>query len=142
LTPDEAEDRATIYAAMMEAIRAGDRITADRIWRWELAPLVRAAQEERAKKLVGQEDLVASIERLLFEEDPININFGSNEDEYRAEAETITLRLPEAADEGQLLRIVHEEFVWWFGDDTAGSVDRYESPASKIWSLTHEKPAQ
>jgi hypothetical protein len=135
LSPDENEARAdTVKAAMMDALRAGDRTTADRIWRWELGPRVRAAQEERTKQLVGQEDLVASIQRLLFEEDPIGISFVR--DEYRPEAETISLRLPEAADEGHLLRIVHEEFVGWFGDDTAGSIDRYRSIAGQIWSLT------
>lgn len=119
----------------MAAIRAGDRTTADRIWRWELAPMVRAAQEERATKLVGLEDLVASIERLLFEEDPIGINFDTNLDEYRAEAETITLRLGEASTDTDLLPIVHEEFVTWFGEETAGPMSRYEHIASAIWEI-------
>ena len=84
---------------------------------------------------MGQEDLVASIEELLFRHDPILINFGHNTDEYRPEAETITLRLPEAATEQDLQRIVHEEFVHWFGN--AGPVEHYESIAREIWRSRH-----
>jgi hypothetical protein len=81
---------------------------ADIRWTEEIAPQIRAAKAERARRLVGQEDLVVRLERLLFERDPIGINFDSNTDEYRAEAETITLRLPEARTETDLLQIIHE----------------------------------
>ena len=120
---------------MIDAIRAGDRTTADRIWRWELTPPIRAAQEARARKLVGQEELVASVERLLFEEDPIGINFESNLDEYRLEAERITLRLPEASTDTELLPIDHQEFVTCFGGDLAGPMTKYERIASAIWEI-------
>jgi len=77
----------------------------DRQRREEIAPRVKAARGERQRRLVGQEDRVAKLERLLFEHDPIGINFEENDDEYRSEAETITLRLPEASTEAELLRI-------------------------------------
>jgi hypothetical protein len=83
----------------------------DRQWREEIAPRIRAAKEERQRRLVGQQDRLASSERLLSDQDPNGINFEDNTDEYRAEAETITLRLPEASTKAELLRIVHEEFV-------------------------------
>jgi hypothetical protein len=107
----------------------------DRLWRDQIAPQVKAAKEERRRLLVGQEDRVASLERLLFVLDPIGINFEENADEYLPEAETITLRLPEASTETELLRIVHEEFVQWFGESTAGPINRYERIASEIWAL-------
>ena len=107
----------------------------ERQWREEIAPLIRARKEERQRGLVGQEDRVASIACLLFDQDPIGINFVDNTDEYRSEAETITLRLPETSTKAELLRIVHEEFVMWFGESTAGPMTRYERIASGIWSL-------
>ena len=79
----------------------------ERQWR-EHAPQIQAAQEERARRLVGREDQVASIERLLFDRDPIGINFECNADEYRPEAETIILRSPEASTGFELLRIIYE----------------------------------
>lgn len=107
----------------------------DRQWREEIAPRIKAAKEERQRRLVGQEETVAQLESLLFKDDPIGINFEENVDEYRAEAETITLRLPEATSEAELLCIVHEEFVRWFGVDTAGPPSRYAGIASEIWSI-------
>lgn len=113
----------------------------DKQWREEIAPRVRAAKKERERRLVGQEDRVARIERLIFDQDPIGINFGDNDDEYRPEAETITLRSPEASTETELLRIIHEEFVTWFGESVAGPITRYERIASEIWELLHEAPS-
>jgi len=106
-------------------------------WREEIAPRVKAAKEERQRRLSGQEERVAQLEKLLFENDPIGINFEENVDEYRAEAETITLRLPEATTEAELLRMIHEEFVRWFGKSTAGPTTSYERIASHIWELLH-----
>jgi hypothetical protein len=108
----------------------------------DIGPKFKADRAERAQRLVGQEDVVKQIERLLFRADPIGINFEENTDEYRPEAETITLRLPEAANDRDLLRIIHEEFVRWFGDDTAGPMDRYGPIASEIWSLTKGQTAR
>jgi hypothetical protein len=113
---------------------------ADVQWIEKTAPQVSAAKAERAHRLVGQEDLVAQLERLLFDRDPIGINFESNTDEYRPEAETITLRLPEARTEADLLRTIHEEFTRWFGESTAGPVARYEGIASEIWLIRHDGP--
>jgi hypothetical protein len=107
----------------------------DRQWLEEIAPRIRAAKEDRQRRLVGQQDRVASIERLLFDQDPIGINFAENTNEYRPEAETITLRLPEASTKAELLRIVHQEFVAWFGESTAGPMNRYERITSEIWAL-------
>lgn len=70
---------------------------------------------------------------MLFDLDPLGLNFGSNTDEYRAEAQTITLRLPDAASAADVLVIVHEEFVQWFGTATAGPASRYERVAQDVW---------
>jgi hypothetical protein len=33
----------------------------------------------------------------------------------------------------EVTTVVHEEFVRWFGHDTAGPRHVYEAPAGKIW---------
>jgi hypothetical protein len=93
------------------------------------------ARQTRQQLLTGQEGLVASIEDLLFRHDPIGINFDHNTDEYRSEAETITLRLPEAVTEHDLRRIIHEEFVRWFDASTAGPAKHYDSITREIWQI-------
>jgi len=85
--------------------------------------------------LVGREGVVAELEALLFRHDPIGLNFGHNTDEYRSEAETITLRLPRAQSADDVRRIVHEEFVRWFDPHIAGSESRYNDIALEIWQL-------
>lgn len=40
----------------------------------------------REQAVPGQESLVARVQEILFDEDPIGINFGSNIDEYELEA--------------------------------------------------------
>ena len=83
---------------------------------------------------------MARVEALLFDDDPIGINFGRNLDEYRSEARTIVRRLAEAKSERDVNVIVHEEFVRWFGSEIAGSTDKYRSVASAIWRLTVTEP--
>ncbi|MFD5829613.1 hypothetical protein ACFWGZ_29395, partial [Lentzea sp. NPDC060358] len=58
-------------------------------------------------------------------------------DEYRPEAETIAPRLPEAATEHDLERIIREEFVRWFDADTADAVgdDCYAQIAREAWAI-------
>lgn len=107
----------------------------DRYWREVIVPRVAAARAERERVLVGREDLVSRVEALLFYEDPIGINFETNTDEYRPEAQTIVIRLPEATSPDDMQRIVYEEFVRWFGQETAGPVERYGVAAASIWGL-------
>ena len=70
---------------------------------------------------------------ILFEEDPIGLNFEDNTDEYEAEAETILPRLDACVDVRQVRAVVHEEFVRWFAPDIAGPPQRYERIAARIW---------
>ena len=90
----------------------------------------------RERALVGQEELVTQVEELLFRHDPIGINFEENTDEYRAEAQTIVMRLPEAAGVDDLRRITHEEFARWFSAQIAGPPERYAVIALEIWALS------
>lgn len=75
---------------------------------------------------------------VLFHHDPVGINFGTNTDEYRAEAETITLRRSEVQSVVAVRRIVYEEFTHWFGTETAGPESAYEALARDIWAIWSE----
>ncbi len=94
---------------------------------------VAAASATRKELLRGQEQDVLWLEALFFEADPIGINFESNTDEYRPEAETVQLRKSEAGSVEDVRRIVYEEFIRWFGDDVVGTPEKYEQVARSIW---------
>jgi hypothetical protein len=88
-------------------------------------------RSQRDALLAGREDEVANIEALLFRHDPIGINFDDNTDEYRPEAQTITLRRGEARTLPDVRSLVHREFNRWFGD-TAGPESTYEDLAREL----------
>jgi hypothetical protein len=54
--------------------------------------------------------LYRDVIRILFEEDPIGINFKSNTDEYEPEAGTILPRLRQCRSVDDVRSVVHEEF--------------------------------
>jgi hypothetical protein len=108
-------------------------------WR-EVRDGVAAERQTRAAQLAGRGAIVSWLEELLFRHDPVGIDFEDNTDEYRPEAETITLRLSEPRTEAELVRVIHEEFVRWFGPDTAGPADRYVTIAEEVWRHTRDSP--
>jgi len=78
--------------------------------------------------------LYDEISQILFHNDPIGINFEDNTDEYEPEVGTILPRLKEATSEADVLDIVHEEFIKWFGgEDVVGPRSRYKRIAQDIW---------
>jgi hypothetical protein len=87
--------------------------------------------------------LFDSVAALLFRHDPIGIAFDDkNTDEYEPEAGTILPRPRRCESHADALRVVHEEFVRWFGADIAGPEEWYAEIASEIWHLwmTHRLP--
>jgi hypothetical protein len=98
-------------------------------------------RSSREKLRAEYADLFASVSAILFECDPIGINFDDNTDEYDAEAGSIIPRLRECSTESEVRRVIHEEFAKWFSD-TAGEERRYTECARKIWSLwqTQQQP--
>ena len=124
----------------MEHPDPGDRDAAvNRYWREVLVPRIAGERADREQALLGREELLARVEALLFHDDPIGINFESNTDEYRTEAQTIVVRLAEATSERDVAVIVHEEFVRWFDRQIAGPIERYRPVASAIWRLWAEE---
>lgn len=79
--------------------------------------------------------LFDAIEAILFDEDPIGINFEHNGGEYEPEVETILPRLAGCADADAVQRVVHEEFVRWFDPVIAGPPERYAQIATRIWTV-------
>ena len=93
------------------------------------------AGEARKRARTEYGELFDSVAALLFKHDPIGINFQTNTDEYEPEARTILPRLKDCHSVDDLQKIVHEEFVKWFGPADAGPSHHYRDIASEIWSI-------
>src|SRR6266496_5398762 len=79
-------------------------------------------------------NLYSDVSRILREADLIGlIAMGAPADEYDPEVSTILPRLREARAAVGVQRIVHEEFVRWFGADLVGPLTDYAEVAEKIW---------
>ncbi|OWQ45782.1 hypothetical protein CDL60_18150 [Roseateles noduli] len=78
--------------------------------------------------------LFDQLAQLLFEADPMGINFESNTDEYDPEVGTILPRLEGAHSADDVQTIVHEEFCRWFGPEEAGTREQYAAVSQQIWS--------
>jgi hypothetical protein len=103
---------------------------------WQaMAAAIRASKADCAGRLVGYQAVVDSFERLLFDRDPMGLNFETNKDEYRPEAETIALRFLEGYLPDDPVTVVYEEFKRWFGEGTCGSRDTYERVGVELWSI-------
>ncbi len=88
---------------------------------------------ERQKLKHEYGELYDEILEILFRNDPIGINFEINTDEYEPEVGTILPQLKEACSPGDLQKIIHQEFVRWFGADIAGSRAKYARIAQEVW---------
>ena len=92
-------------------------------------------KEDRRRARATYGELFDATAALLFRHDPIDISFENpNTDEYDPETETILPRLSGCQSPDDVHRVVHEEFVRWFGS-TAGSPERYTQIASELWNL-------
>ena len=89
---------------------------------------------EREQLKLKYKSLFDRLSQLLFEADPMDINYGSNTDEYDPEVGTILPRLESARSLEDVQAIVHEEFCRWFDPETAGSQEHYAAVSQQIWS--------
>ncbi len=64
--------------------------------------------------------------------DPVRIAF-ADEQEYEPEARRILDSLSKARSAQDVQQIVHQVFVYQFGADMAGPLERYEGVAARIW---------
>jgi hypothetical protein len=80
--------------------------------------------------------LFAEVSALLFQRDPMGINFVSNTDEYDPEAGTILPRLTHCSTPADVQGVLHEEFSRWFGADMEGIPGQEVSQlAQDLWQL-------
>jgi hypothetical protein len=88
--------------------------------------------EERAELRRRYKTAYERLKVLLFEEDPIGINFGDNSAEYEPEVGSILPLLAACRDLADIQSAVHREFCAWFGADMAGPLEKYARIASRI----------
>ena len=93
------------------------------------------AREARKRARAEYGVLFDSVAAVLFRHDPMGINFETNTDEYEPEARTILPRLKDCRSVDDVQKIVHEEFVEWFGPADAGPSHHYRDIASEIWGI-------
>jgi hypothetical protein len=77
--------------------------------------------------------LFEEVSQILFKHDPIGINFESNTDEYEPEVGTILPRLKECYSAEEACRVIHQEFIRWFGGEIAGPEQMYEEIGKEVW---------
>jgi hypothetical protein len=93
-----------------------------------------ASKMDRRLGKANYETLAAAVGRAIDDADPVGLLvMGCPEDEYSAEIGTIVPRVSKASSSGEVRRIIHEEFVRWFGEGTAGPEEAYNEPALRIW---------
>lgn len=77
-----------------------------------------------------------AVSKAIREADPIGlIQTGAPVDEYDPEVGTVLPRLRSATSSGEVRKILHEEFVRWFGQEVAGSEEIYDDAAENIWAI-------
>ena len=83
--------------------------------------------------------LVAAVERAIDDADPIGLlEGGAPANEYGPEIGTIVPRVMNAQSVEEVTTVLQEEFLRWFGEDTAGPRHAYGAPAGKIWKALLE----
>ena len=82
--------------------------------------------------------LVDAVSNAIDRADPIGLlKSGAPLDEYSAEIGTIVPRLKMANSAQDVQRIIHEEFLRWFGD-IAGPVQEYQQLALDVWQAVEQ----
>ena len=109
---------------------------------WPLSTRVRTHLSRRRRSAVKRKykTLFDETSALLFRRDPVGINFEVNTDEYDPEVGTILPRLSGCHSALEVRKVVYEEFLRWFGPETAGDEISYSSIAEELWQLwsTHQ----
>lgn len=90
------------------------------------------SERKRLKRVYRQ--AFERLNEILFQEDPVGINFEDNTDEYEPEVGTILPRLAGCGSAGEVRAVIHEEFVRWFDAPTAGPPDSYTAIAERTWN--------
>jgi hypothetical protein len=82
--------------------------------------------------------LAAAVERAITDADPIGLReAGAPADEYGPEIGTILPRLTNVQQPAEVVGVIHEEFVRWFGEGIAGPREAYEAPARQMRAVNY-----
>ncbi len=92
-------------------------------------------QQERLQLRAEYGKLFDVVASMLFQHDPLGINFESNTDEYEPEAGTILPRLKTCHSVLEVRKMVHEEFIRWFDPEIAGAESKYDAIAQELWDM-------
>jgi hypothetical protein len=111
-------------------------------WPPEVKAQVAESQARRAAVQAQDPELFEALRSVIFEHDLIGINFETNTDEYDPEVGTIIPRLGTCNSVVDVQSVVHEEFVHWFGLETAGPKDKYREMSIDIWRVWRERQTQ
>ena len=84
--------------------------------------------------------LIRDVSAILFECDPMCLNFGTNSDEYDPEAVTIISMLKNTETENDSIEAIVDTFRRWFGEDHSEYKNdrKYISMAHRIWVACSE----
>ena len=129
LSPSTSENRKLSETRSAVPKRSID----DKEWNEVIVPRLARERAARERAVAGREQLVTRVAKLLFDDDPIHINFETNTDEYVSEAQRIVIELPDIPTASELQKSVHAIFVRQFDAATAGEVSRYEQVSRDIW---------
>lgn len=86
-------------------------------------------------KISNFKQLVTNINDIIIRADPIGIydSDAGNTDEYDMEVRAIIQNLPKCKNKQDLLEIIWQVFVRFFGSETAGTKDKYIIITEKVW---------
>lgn len=82
---------------------------------------------------IKQAQIAAKVNALLFDADPMRLNFGDNTDEYQIEADQITIMLNTASSADEVITIIHQVFCAFFWEDLVPTKPFFANVAISIW---------
>ena len=88
---------------------------------------------------LNYKDLISKISNIIFKYDPIEINFGHNNDEYDPEAESIVSKLKTVTSKEETINMVYEVFLHFFSDSVEIIGEKnsklYLDMTTEIWNI-------
>jgi hypothetical protein len=85
-------------------------------------------------------DLFDELQTIIGEYDVMSLFcFGATAAEYDLEVKTIIIQLDKGMNEQQVLNIIHQEFVLWFGEELIGSKDTFSDMSNDVYQWLKEK---
>ena len=75
------------------------------------------------------------LQTIINKYDPMNLFcFGAPEHEYSLEVKTIIIQLDKGMTIQQVLKLIHQEFIRWFGVKSTGSISEYSEMSSDVFN--------